>query len=259
MGRVWAATLDPLFAGGDAVRLHANQRPALAVVGGLLFLIAAGLHYVVIAVQASQATERRAVELELLARRAELAALRAQINPHFMFNSLHSIATLTTTDASGPRRMCVLLADFLRDTLRTGRQNHITLDQELSLASQYLAIERVRFGSRLRVEVEAGAAVRACHVPPLLLQPVVENAVVHGVGQMLDGCTVTLSARRDGAVLVVTSTNPYDPTNPGRRGQGLGLVLLRKRLGTEFGARASVRTQALETPSSGSSCECRPS
>ncbi len=163
-----------------------------------------------------------------------------------MFNSLHSIATLTTTDASGARRMCVLLADFLRDTLRTGRQNHITLDQELSLASQYLAIERVRFGSRLRVEVEAGAAVRACHVPPLLLQPVVENAVVHGVGQMLDGGTVTLSARRDGAVLVVTSTNPYDPTNPGRRGQGLGLVLLGKRLGTEFGARASVRTQALD-------------
>jgi len=69
---------------------------------------------------------------------------------------------------------------------------------------------------------------------------------VHGVGQMLDGGTVTLSARRDGAVLVVTSTNPYDPTNPGRRGQGLGLVLLRTRLGTEFGAKASVRTQALD-------------
>ena len=117
---IWAGALDALIPGLFAQAFFAEQRPLLFVVGTLLFWLAAAAHYLLIAFQASRDAEVRAIELTLLAREAELRALRAQIDPHFIFNSLHSISALTATDAAAARRMCLLLADFLRETLRLG-------------------------------------------------------------------------------------------------------------------------------------------
>ena len=118
----------------------------------------------------------------MLAREAELRSLRAQIDPHFLFNSLHSISALTTADPPNARRMCLLLGDFLRQTLALGGADRITLSREVALIENSLAIERVRFGDRLTVAVDAGDA-GDCLVPPPLLQPLVENAVTHGIAQ----------------------------------------------------------------------------
>ena len=118
LGYVWADALDALGLEPAARRpFYAQQRPLLFVVGALLYWLAAAGHYLLVAFQTSRDAETRAFEQTLLAREAELRALRAQIDPHFIFNSLHSISALTTTDAAAARTMCLLLADFLRDTL----------------------------------------------------------------------------------------------------------------------------------------------
>jgi hypothetical protein len=243
LGYVWAGAVDALGAGFDAQGFYAQQRPLLFVVGALLYWLAVACHYLLVAFQTSRDAETRAFEQTLLAREAELRALRAQIDPHFIFNSLHSISALTTSDAAAARTMCLLLADFLRDTLRLGSNTRISFADEWSLAERFLAIEQVRLGSRLTVMRETDAHAAACPVPPLLLQPLVENAVIHGVAQLIDGGTISMTARREGPTLTVTVENPCDPDRLRTRGVGLGLELLRQRLMTEFGVTDAVRAE----------------
>jgi hypothetical protein len=240
-GALWARVLDQLSgASGTASGVLADRGPALFVVGMLLYWLTAAAHYLLIAAEASREAERRALELNLMAREAELKALRAQIDPHFMFNSLHSISALTTTDPAAARRMCVLLADFLRDTLRFGAHHRISLADEFAIADQFLAIEQVRFGPRLQVQRETDDDAGSCLVPPLILQPLVENAVVHGVSQLVDGGTIRMSARRSASLLTITLENPCDPERQRKPGVGLGLELLRRRLTTQFGVADAV-------------------
>ena len=246
MGGAWARTIDLVFGGRDVWTLFDDQQLVLFAVGSLLFWMAAAVHYLVIAFEASREAETRALELDLLAREAELKALRAQIDPHFIFNSLHSISALTSSDPAAARRMCILLADFLRDTLRLGANRHISLADEFALAERFLAIEQIRLGPRLHVTRDTDDQATACLVPPLLLQPLVENAVVHGVAQLVDGGTIRMTAARVGATLTITLENPCDPDRTRSRGVGLGLDLLRKRLANQFGALDAVHAAEQE-------------
>jgi hypothetical protein len=242
----WARTLDAVGVGAAGAALYATQRPLLFVVGALLFWLVSVFFYLLIAFDASKDAERENVELSLLAREAELRALRAQIDPHFIFNSLHSISSLTATDAAAARRMCLLLADFLRETLRLGGNDQIPLSEELALADRFLAIEQVRLGDRLRITRETDAGAAGCLVPPLLLQPLVENAVNHGIAQLVDGGTIRMAATRTGSTLTITLENPCDPERARTRGVGLGLELLRKRLTNQYGATDAVYAQERE-------------
>lgn len=236
----WAGLLDRVAGGLGAARVLADRGPALFLVGVLLYWLATAVHYLLMAVEASREAERRALELNLAAREAELKALRAQIDPHFMFNSLHSISALTTTDPVAARRMCLLLADFLRDTLRLGALQRISLADEFALADQFLAIEQIRFGPRLRVARRAEQNVEACLVPPLILQPLVENAVVHGVSQLIEGGIIEMTASRTTGLLTIALENPCDPDRRRSSGTGLGLDVLRRRLATQFGLAEAV-------------------
>jgi sensor histidine kinase YesM len=236
----WAMTLEWLTL-VEAPLLLEGQQLLLFVLGTLLFWLAAASQYLLITFQASREAETRAIELDLLAREAELRALRAQIDPHFIYNSLHSISALTATDAAAARHMCLLLADFLRETLRLGSNSRIPLGNELALAERFLAIEQIRLGPRLQVVRETDPRALACLVPPLLLQPLVENAVVHGIGQLVDGGTIHMAASRDEQMLTISFENPCDPDRPRTRGVGLGLELLRKRLTTQCGVYDAVR------------------
>src|SRR5207244_13543154 len=172
------------------------QLPILFLSGVLLFLLAIVFNYLLITFEASQRAENKALELQVLAREAELKALRAQIDPHFLFNSLNSINALVMTDPAAARRMCVLLADFLRGSLKLGSEKQIPLAEEIRLTECYLDIERVRLGSRLRVEREIEPQCEGCLVPPLIMQPLVENAIVHGVAPSLDGGVVRVQVQR---------------------------------------------------------------
>ena len=210
--------------------------------GMLLFLLSTGLHYTAIAAADSREAERRAAESRTLAREAELQALRMQLNPHFLFNSLHSIAALATLDGGRAREMCVRLADFLRNSLRLGSRESIPLRDELALARNYLEVERVRFGDRLHVLEEIDSACEDCAVPALLLQPLVENAVKHGIAGLLEGGSIRLTAeRRDGICIMLE--NPFDPETPSGS-TGIGLAHVRRRLQMRYGNDAGLDVKA---------------
>ena len=207
----------------------------------LLYLVSVAVHYAGLAAEASRESERRAAEARTLAREAELRSLRLQLNPHFLFNSLHSISALATLDGTRAREMCIRLADFLRSSLALGALDSIPLKEELALARRYLEVEQVRFGSRLRVEEDIGSACEDCPVPPLLVQPLVENAVKHGIANLVEGGTVRLVVRLSGAAVMVSIENQIDPEAPPRPNLGVGLAHVRKRLEVRFGSAATLQ------------------
>jgi signal transduction histidine kinase len=215
----------------------------LAGVGALAYLVAVTAHYAMQALEESMSSARRALEAQVAERDAELRALRAQVDPHFLFNSLNSVAGLIGPDPDKAREMCQRLGDFLRDCLSLGGTPRIPLAREVALARQYLDIEHIRFGPRLEVRAEVTDDAIDVPVPPLILQPLVENAVRHGIGTLLEGGAVGIEARRAGHHAVVTVTNPRDPDRT-NRGSGLGLDIVKRRLEAGFAGRAAFMIEA---------------
>jgi hypothetical protein len=188
----------------------------------------------------SRDAERRALELRAYAREAEMSFLRRQLDPHFLFNSLNSVAALIGSDAIAARRMCLLMADFFRKSLKFSAQQTIALSDELTLIETFLAIEEVRFGDRLRRSVEVTAEAMPMRVPALLLQPLVENAVHHGIAHLIDGGEIKVRAKVRGHLLDIVVENTCDADRPASRSTGLGLANVRGRLESMYGIRASM-------------------
>jgi hypothetical protein len=239
-----AAALGRTAALNGLDRRLAGRLPLLFGMGVLLYLLSAGLHYAGLALEESREAGRRASEARALAREAELQALRLQLNPHFLFNSLHSIAALATLDGPRAREMCVRLAAFLRSSLGLGDRESIPLRQELALARSYLEVEQVRYGDRLRVEEEIEPACEECEVPALVLQPLVENAVKHGIAGLVEGGSIRLVAERRGGAVAITLENAFDPEMPEPRKTGRGLAHVRRRLEIRYGAEAAIEAGA---------------
>jgi LytS/YehU family sensor histidine kinase len=214
----------------------------LTLVGGLgtlAYLVALSVHYMLAAVEDSVEAGRRALQSQVAQRDAELAALRAQVDPHFLFNSLNAIGGLIGPDPAKARQMCQSLAEFLRDCLALGSAARITLGREVALAEQYLRVEQVRFGRRLEIAASVSADSADVPVPPLILQPLVENAVRHGIATCLEGGRIEIAARLVGDRAVVTIANPRD-VDGARAGTGFGLGLVRRRLSASFGERSAL-------------------
>ena len=237
----WTSVLAGLPAFGDVARGSRAQLAAVVAAGVLLFWLSSLLHYLLAAFEKSRRAEARELELEVLAREAELRALRAQIDPHFLFNGLQSISALTSTDPGGARRMCLRLADLFRTSVRLGAEDEIRLEEEMEMVRAYLDIEKVRYGPRLESEVALESGCGSCRVPPLILQPLVENAVRHGVLPLVDGGVVRVTARCDGGTVHLTVRNPVDPDAVTRPGTGVGLANVERRLATRFGREALTR------------------
>jgi two-component system sensor histidine kinase AlgZ len=206
--------------------------------GVLLYLLTVAMDYVLLAVEASRQAEAREAEAQILAREAELRALKAQINPHFLFNSLHSISALTSVDPARAREMCVLLGDFLRYTLGLGEKSTIPLGDEIELVNRYLRVEKVRFGQRLEMQEDVDSEVLGATIPPLLLQPMIENAVAHGISGLPEGGWIHLRARKQQDDVEIVIENKFDSDSPRSRRNGVGLENVRRRLAACYGARA---------------------
>ncbi len=232
----WGLLLSRWLPGLDG-RLS-SQIPALFVAGTLLYLLSVSLHYALLSFQGSREAETQTQAARLLTREAELKALKAQINPHFLFNSLNSISALTTVDPLQAREMCIKLSEFLRHTLRLGGQEMIAFSEEVALARIYLAVEQVRFGARLRFEERIDPGCENCPVPALLLQPLIENAIKHGVAGLIAGGTIRLEARRQDGRLHLLVNNDFDLDAPPSRKSGLGLANVRARLQARYDQRA---------------------
>ncbi|HEX6323729.1 MAG TPA: histidine kinase, partial [Vicinamibacterales bacterium] len=219
----WLPSVAPAIRGGAWLPLWLTAAAAFLC---LLFLMQA-----LSASDEGEAAARRALEADLASRDAELRALRAQVDPHFLFNCLHSISAMTSREPAAARRMCLELADFFRASIRAGAEQRIALADELGLVRGYLGIEQVRFGDRLRVEVDEPGERAGVMVPPLLLQPLVENAVRHGIATLVEGGTVRVTVQSSPGRVEIAVENPFDPD--GRRaGTGVGLANVRDRLET---------------------------
>ena len=194
--------------------------------------------------QRARAREVHAAELERELVEAKLRALQMQIEPHFLFNALNLVSSCVRVDARRAETMLAQLSDFLRATLRAGGAQEVRLEQELAVTSAYLEIMKARFADRLRVEIDASADSRRALVPNLILQPLVENAVKHGIAQHARVGTVRIAAQRDGDALRLTvgDDGPGAPAEGLPIGRGVGLTNTAERLAHLYGAAARIAT-----------------
>lgn len=170
---------------------------------------------------------------------ARLQALQARIRPHFLFNSLNAVLSLIHTDARRAETAIEDLAELYR-MLMTDTRTLTTLDREIEVTRQYLNLEHLRLGERLRVDWAVDAAPGDALVPPLLLQPLVENAVYHGIEPGAEAGTIRIAIARDGDRVRVGLTNPYHPEHQHRQGNRMALANIRERLALHFDAEAKL-------------------
>lgn len=184
---------------------------------------------------------------ERMAREAELFKLRQQLQPHFLFNSLNSINALIMLRPQQAREMVLKLSDFLRGSIKREDQQWISLTEELQYLEWYLDIEKVRFGHRLTTEVSSAVEAQAMQMPPMLLQPVVENAIKYGLYDTTEAITITIRAWKEDELLKIEVCNPFDPVlQQPHRGTGFGLSSIRRRLYLLFARNDLLETQAID-------------
>lgn len=190
-----------------------------------------------------QEQEQRAQELSLHASRSELKALRAQVNPHFLFNALNAIAGLIHRNPDRADRTIEQLADVFRYALRGAESEWAVLDDEVEFVRAYLEVERARFGERLTVDIQVDPQARGARVPTMMVQTLVENAVKHGVSELTGPVLVGVRATREGdrvAVRVIDNGEGFKERSTRRvadpRSGGYGLANIRQRLSGYFGA-----------------------
>ena len=183
---------------------------------------------------------RGALETQQLATRLRL--LQAQVEPHFLFNTLSNVRRLCQSDAAAGRAMLGQLARYLRAALPRMREQETTLAEEIDLISAYLGVHKIRMGARLETSIDAPPALLAARVPPMMLATLVENAIKHGIAPLAEGGSIRVSARRSGDALALTVADTGRGLAEGS-GSGVGLANIRARLATLYGERATLRLE----------------
>jgi signal transduction histidine kinase len=192
--------------------------------------------------------QAQAAQLQAQLADARLAALRTQLNPHFLFNTLHAVSALVERDPRGVRRMIARLSELLRTTLDGAEEQEVPLSQELTFTHRYLDIMQIRFQGRLSIESRVDPGVLDALVPNLILQPLVENAIKHGVSKIDDAGRLEIHARREGErlILCVRDNGPAVDDVELRAGEGVGLRNTRERLSELYGSEQSVTLRPAE-------------
>ncbi len=239
----WGAASNALAAlvlGGSFAARVAERWEESLIVGVFLYALLAGIFY---AVESSA----RASRAEAAAARTQLAALRAQIHPHFLFNALHTVVQLIPVDPARASEAAELVAELLRATLEEQR-DEVSLDDEWRFVSRYLALERIRFGDRLVVRDDIPESLLDERVPAFALQTLVENAVQHGAAPRVAPTEVVVAAAGSASGLTLTVRNTGDPLPPDplRSATGTGLARLRERLAALYGGAARLTCGAVE-------------
>jgi len=230
--------LDAYFGGGlDGLRLSSFPRLIFVHLDKELLV-----YWIIVVVSHAVHYYQRYREGELRASQAQLQALKMQLHPHFLFNALHSISALVHTDPDAADKMIARLGDFLRLTLESSAAQVVPLRQEIEFLNCYLEIERTRFRDRLTTRIDVEPQVLDCRVPNLILQPIVENAIRHGVSQRSAHGHVEVRAARAGASLRLEVRDngrglpEGDAAAPCTKGGGVGLANTRARLQQLYGA-----------------------
>lgn len=212
-----------------------------ATAGVLIFFVMILVYYLFLSATRLAEKAARQAQLETQVREGELKMLRSQINPHFLFNSLNSVSSLTVTDPLRAREMIVKLSDFMRYSLSSRNEQPVTLGNEMESLRLYLQIEKVRFGERLCIEEDISPECLQALMPGMLLQPLYENAVKHGVYESTEEVTIKTTARKENETVVISVTNNVDTDSVvTRKGAGIGLKNVSSRLELFFGDSADL-------------------
>ena len=243
--------IDPLVSPVDAVsvgRLSYLDEGAkiliLAVAGGVATYATSWVEQLVIE-SVTESAERQKVETQLA--KAQLDTLRLQLSPHFLFNALNGAMALIGTNSRAAERMLASISEFLRMILRSSAEPKVTVERELALLHHYIEIQRVRFGEKLKVRIDVDDSLAAAMVPSLLLQPLVENSIRHGISPRASGGSVTVRMNADGDMLrILVEDDGIGPSTKRtkQRGTGLGLSNTATRLNHLYGERYSFETSA---------------
>lgn len=231
---LYSGALDLAFNTGTWRARYLEAIPVFFAVGFSLYFIAVLAHYLVLVVEKNRRTEKEAYKQKLLAGQAELKALKATVHPHFLFNCLNLLGPLVRTSTAKAQTVISQLSDFLLYSLKYGKQALVTLRDELDHIKNYLGIESVRLGHRLKLRFDIAEEILETPVLPLTLLPLVENAVKHGIGQRIEGGTLEISIKKVEEDILVAITNPYDEPHHPVQGEGLGLETLRQRISTYY-------------------------
>ena len=227
----------------QVIDLFRRSFPALVITAWWKYWVFMGLYYAFDYHRRFREREVAAAHLETQLATAHLQALRMQLHPHFLFNALHSAAMLTMMDPEAAHRVLVQLSALLRTTLDRSAAPEVPLSEEIDFMDRYLAIEQVRFQDRLRVDIHADDDALSAVVPNLILQPLVENAVRHGIARRTDARCLTIRAARENGSLVLEVEDDGPGLPPGWTltppdGSGVGLTNVRSRLERTYGEQA---------------------
>ena len=209
-------------------------------VGFFLYFLGVLFHYTVLILEQAQETQQRLSRIELSARETQLRVLHTSINPHFLFNSLTALSTLTVKNPNQAQKMCIQLSEFLRYNLRYEQKQFTTIGEELQNINNYLAIEQIRLDERLVIDIDVDKNVHTVKTIPFLFLPLIENAVKHGIQQSLNGGTLHIQIQPHEQYLWVRVRNPIETQNS-VEGMCMGLKTLKKRLAAEYGNQFSLK------------------
>ena len=207
-----------------------DSLPWRVISGIFYYLFFIMFYYVMLYYEDLQEKLRVESELQNLVKEAELTALKSQINPHFLFNSLNSISSLTITNPDDAQVMVIRLSDFLRYSLSHDKNEKTSLADEINNLNRYLEIEKVRFGKRLNFVSHVSDDCLDLNIPNMILQPLIENSIKHGVYNSSEEVLVELKCELVGDYVQVEIKNDYDPEAVKKKGKGIGLSNIKKRL-----------------------------
>ncbi len=232
---VWnglAFTLLSLLFGSNKVYsdMLSVSLPNRAFIGVIFYVLIGAAYYLYIYNRNIEEKIKVESRLREVLKETELNMLKSQINPHFLFNSLNSISSLTITNPEKAREMVIKLSEFLRYSVSSNTNSFTTLEQELSNIRRYLDIEKVRFGEKLQFGFALSEECMKRKVPAMLLQPLFENAIKHGVYESTEQVRIDMDCDCRGEYLEIVIVNDFDPTARPRKGSGIGLNNIRERL-----------------------------
>lgn len=253
----WMLAAALVFAGNYLLRIFMADEPEYqnfanhimllkGLVAFILFVSWAALLVFNAKIEDQLKTKERQEKINQMAKDAELYHLRQQLQPHFLFNSLNSISSLIKSQPEKAREMVLQLAEFLRGTIKKDDQNWLTVAEEKDYLNLYLDIEKVRFGHRLKVEFQIDEPALAAKVPPLMIQPLLENSIKHGLYGVTGEVLISINFEIKNNYLNVSLTNPFDFEAGQAKGTGFGLDAVKRRLYLMFGRNDLLETRVEE-------------
>lgn len=234
--------MTALFQGEEYINFWNTTFPYRIAAGVFIYALIVLTYFLTESLINLSEKNAREARLQSIVRETELKMLRSQINPHFLFNSLNSISSLTITDPEKARDMVVKLSEFMRYALSRKDEQPVTLRNELENLRLYLDIEKVRFGEKLEIEEVIDSDCLDFKIPVMLLQPLFENAVKHGVYESTEMVKIITKGRISEGYLELAISNNYNPAPSLRRGTGTGLTNVARRIELYYGSRASMKT-----------------